>query len=251
MDEGRGEAFCIIFNFVHSNSDVVTAKAQEPGGTAIFSQNVFARYSLAIRLKSLPLYERACALIQIERVHERRYTIATLMPGSATYFHDETVRRLRYFPSRQINFHRDIPVPASRRRPAGWTIENLARGCTRISRFMAPPASATPPCFRCPRGRRHVCLSTSVSTASEISRPRPFPSGHPRISYDRARVCVCVRVREYARAHVCIFVCMCCVHMYISIYMHVGIRLRLRERPSLRCQLRVFAMLAQACFQLN
>lgn len=39
--------------------------------------------------------------------------------------------------------------------------------------------------------------------------------------------------------------------MYISIYMHVGIRLRLRERPSLRCQLCVFAMLAQACFQLN
>lgn len=40
--------------------------------------------------------------------------------------------------------------------------------------------------------------------------------------------------------------------MYISIYMRVDrYTPPCRERPSLRCQLRVFAMLAQACFQLN
>lgn len=54
-----------------------------------------------------------------------------------------------------------------RAKAADRTIENLAGGYTRISRFTAPPMP-TPSCFPYPRGRRHVCLSTSISDGRDI-----------------------------------------------------------------------------------
>lgn len=217
-------ASCTNFVYLNSNVSIPCDNGSPLVYTMIFFlPNVFARYSLAIRLKSLPLYERAL-LYKSKCAHEheppRVYKSATLMPGSATYFHDETVCRLRYFSSRQINFHRDIPAPAFRRRPAGRTIENLARGCTRISRFTAPPTpSATSPCFRCPRGRRHVCLSTSVSTASEIADPRPpFPQLSEAIPHDRVYEYVGHTRKRDQYTYTYAYMCILCTYVHLYLY---------------------------------
>lgn len=145
--------------------------------------------------------------------------------------------RLRYFPSRQINFHRDTPPSpsaspprAARAKAAGRTIENLARGRTRISRFTAPPMPT--PCFRCPRGRRHVYLSTSVSARlpryptypTAIYRPPPpqRDGAYPCVRVPRMRACTCVctcadactRGRIYV---LCIHTRMLCTYVRLSI----------------------------------
>lgn len=120
------------------------------------------------------------------RTHDRGVSNVSCAPGptrkSLSYFHDGGLcvpASDSFRPGRSISI-------VIRAKAADRTIENLAGGYTRISRFTAPP-TPTPSCFPCPRGRRHVCLSTSsVSDGRDI---RPLLARFLRAVYIRL-VCI-------------------------------------------------------------
>lgn len=82
-----------------------------------------------------------CGLLSFHRAIESTYRMYPSVPAArkirAAYFHEPPL-----LPARSIS----IVIGTGRLRDR--TIENLASGCTRISRFTAPP-TPTPSCFPC------------------------------------------------------------------------------------------------------
>ena len=118
--------------------------------------------------------------------------------------------------------------------------------------------------------RRRLRRRRRVSRASPWTSPRLFVHVGSRdippilFAYVRVYMYMCIRTPTFAYRLCSSYVSPAKMDTYICIYtvcawrVCIGARARVhgctppwRQGPSLQCQLRVFAMLAQACFQLN
>lgn len=160
---------------------------------------------------------------------------------------------------------RSISIVIGTGRLRDRTIENLASGCTRISRFTAPP-TPTPSCFPCvPVDVAASVCPRRLPDARDIP-PILFAYVYIYVMYIRmcirtplrigyvARRALMYHLRRWTRIYTYIYTCT--VYACRDTYMYPRARIHgytppSRQGPSLQCQLRVFAMLAQACFQLN
>jgi hypothetical protein len=181
-----------------------------------------ARYPLPTRLKTLALRTS----VRIYRNAGRNASVAVasaVIPAVIAFPWTRAwrARRLRYFSSRQINFHRGTPCLSTK--AAGRTIENLAGGFVVADFSFHGAACATLPCFRCPRGRRarlfvHLGLQRPpryppISTLSPAAIP---PSRAGVCKRVHARLCTCLYVSTSTYMHV---YATAYIHMYVPIYM--------------------------------
>lgn len=222
----------------------VRAVPRAASGAIFFGECFCTRYSLAIRLKSLPLYERA-HLYESKCAHTATRVAATAVTSAVMPVVSRSERRsismtrpwrapppVLFVPTDQFPSR----YPCLSTKAAGRTIENLAGGSTRISRFTARRRQRT--------GDAAV-FSVSPRTSARpfvhfgLQRPPRYPPIHPfPRAATRARLCVatCAHARatdmQYAYAVWCGMCVMCgvvcvCVSTYMYVCMCTYVRLYL------------------------